>query len=108
MHAIPFPATLHRHLHEIDVFEVYNARLLFEGYNDEALRFARKYGSPTASAWTRTCPGRRHRSAADARLDGPEEVPSPPSAPPRCCAGRSRSPTCRAWKWVAQVKEKVR
>ena len=28
---------------EIDVFEVYNARLLFETYNDEALRFARKY-----------------------------------------------------------------
>jgi len=25
------------------VFEVYNARLLFETYNDEALRFARKY-----------------------------------------------------------------
>ena len=43
MHAIPDPATLHRHLGEIDVFEVYNARLLFEGYNDEALRFARKY-----------------------------------------------------------------
>jgi predicted metal-dependent phosphoesterase TrpH len=43
MHAIPDPATLHRHLGEIDVFEVYNARLLFETYNDEALRFARKY-----------------------------------------------------------------
>jgi predicted metal-dependent phosphoesterase TrpH len=42
-HAIPDPATLHRHLAEIDVFEVYNARLLFETYNDEALRFARKY-----------------------------------------------------------------
>jgi predicted metal-dependent phosphoesterase TrpH len=43
MHAIPDPATLHRHLADIDVFEVYNARLLFDGYNDEALRFARKY-----------------------------------------------------------------
>src|SRR5205823_8878667 len=43
MHAIPDPATLHRHLAEIDVFEVYNARLMFEGFNDEALRFARKY-----------------------------------------------------------------
>jgi predicted metal-dependent phosphoesterase TrpH len=43
MHAIPDPRTLHRHLAEIDVFEVYNARLLFEGYNEEALRFARKY-----------------------------------------------------------------
>ena len=49
MHAIPFPATLHRHLHEIDVLEVYNARLLFEAYNDEALRFARKYGLPAGA-----------------------------------------------------------
>ena len=44
MHAIPRAKTLHAQLAEIDVFEVYNARLLFEGYNDEALRFARKYG----------------------------------------------------------------
>jgi predicted metal-dependent phosphoesterase TrpH len=43
MHAIPDAATLREHLDEIDVFEVYNARLLFEGYNEEALRFARKY-----------------------------------------------------------------
>jgi predicted metal-dependent phosphoesterase TrpH len=43
LHSIPDPATLQRHLSEIDVFEVYNARLLFEAYNDEALRFARKY-----------------------------------------------------------------
>src|SRR5581483_6880230 len=43
MHAIPDPKTLHRHLADIDVFEVYNARLLFEAYNDEALRFAKKY-----------------------------------------------------------------
>ena len=43
LHAIPDPATLHRNLADVDVFEVYNARLLFEGYNDEAMRFARKY-----------------------------------------------------------------
>jgi predicted metal-dependent phosphoesterase TrpH len=43
MHSIPDPKTIHRHLSDIDVFEVYNARLLFEVYNDEALRFARKY-----------------------------------------------------------------
>lgn len=43
MHAIADAATIHRHLADIDVFEVYNARLLFEVYNDEALRFARKY-----------------------------------------------------------------
>ena len=43
MHAIPDAVTLHRHRDELDVVEVYNARLLFEAYNDEALRFARKY-----------------------------------------------------------------
>ena len=43
MHAIPEPVTIHRHLAEIDVLEIYNARLLFENYNDEAERFARKY-----------------------------------------------------------------
>src|SRR5207302_9452464 len=43
LHSIPDPATLQRHLADIDVFEVYNARLLFEAYNEEALRFARKY-----------------------------------------------------------------
>jgi predicted metal-dependent phosphoesterase TrpH len=43
LHTIADAPTLHRHLPEIDVFEVYNARLLFEGFNDEALRFARKY-----------------------------------------------------------------
>ncbi|MFN8185974.1 MAG: glycosyltransferase [Gaiellales bacterium] len=43
LHSIPDTATLHRHLPELDVLEVYNARLLFESYNDEAVRFARKY-----------------------------------------------------------------
>jgi hypothetical protein len=43
MHRILDAPTLHRLLAEIDIVEVYNARLLFESYNDEALRFARKY-----------------------------------------------------------------
>ena len=43
MHTIPDAATLHRLLDEIDIFEVYNSRLLFDSFNDEALRFARKY-----------------------------------------------------------------
>jgi predicted metal-dependent phosphoesterase TrpH len=43
LHAIPDARTLHRFLADIDVFEVYNARLLFEGFNDESLRFAHKY-----------------------------------------------------------------
>ena len=69
MHAIPEPATLHRHLAEIDVFEVYNARLLFETYNDEALRFARKYNLTDGRRLRRArAAGRRHRRAADARV----------------------------------------
>jgi predicted metal-dependent phosphoesterase TrpH len=43
LHSIPDARTLHRHLAEIDVFEVYNAKLLLDGFNDEALRFAHKY-----------------------------------------------------------------
>ena len=49
LHTIPDARTLHGHLSQIDVFEVYNARLLFEGYNDEALRFARKYNLTMAA-----------------------------------------------------------
>ena len=63
MHSIPSPAMLHRHLPEIDVLEVYNARLLFDTYNDEALRFARKYGLLRARARTRTS----SRASAPAR-----------------------------------------
>src|SRR5439155_687589 len=51
MHSIPDAATLRRHLDEIDVFEVYNARLLFEAYNEEALRFARKYNLTMADVF---------------------------------------------------------
>jgi predicted metal-dependent phosphoesterase TrpH/glycosyltransferase involved in cell wall biosynthesis len=43
LHTIPDTATLLRHLDEIDVFEVYNSRLLFDSFNDDALRFAAKY-----------------------------------------------------------------
>ena len=43
LHSIPDSRTLHAHLGDLDVFEVYNAKLLLDGFNDEALRFARKY-----------------------------------------------------------------
>ena len=43
LHTIPDSATLLRHLDEIDLFEVYNSRLLFDAFNDDALRFASKY-----------------------------------------------------------------
>src|SRR5207237_4314927 len=43
LHTIPDSATLLRHLDEIDIFEVYNSRLLFDSFNDDAMRFATKY-----------------------------------------------------------------
>ena len=108
MHAIPFPATLHRHLHEIDVLEVYNARLLFEGYNDEAVRFARKYGLPAgAGSDAHVLQGVGTGALRMRAFEGPEEF---------MVALRSaevlRRPKSLAYlqslKWVAQVKEKVR
>jgi glycosyltransferase involved in cell wall biosynthesis len=74
MHAIPDAATLHRHLAEIDVFEVYNARLLFDGYNDEALRFARKYNlTAGAGSDAHVLPGVGTGAVRMRRFSGPEE-----------------------------------
>ena len=108
MHAIPFPATLHRHLHEIDVLEVYNARLLFEGYNDEAVRFARKYGLPAgAGSDAHVLQGVGTGALRMRAFDGPEEFMLSVRS-----AEVLRRPKSLAYlqslKWVAQVKEKVR
>ena len=94
MHAIPAPATLHRHLPEIDVLEVYNARLLFDTYNDEAPRFARKYAKRWAPAPMPTCSRGSARALRMRRFDGPEEfllslrtatvLRRPGSRPPTC------------------------
>lgn len=108
LHAIPDPATLHRHLAEIDVFEVYNARLLFEGYNDEAVRFARKYDLVAgAGSDAHVLQGVGTGALRMRRFEGPEEF---------LISLRSaevlRRPKSLAYlqslKWVAQVKEKVR
>jgi predicted metal-dependent phosphoesterase TrpH/glycosyltransferase involved in cell wall biosynthesis len=108
LHSIPDPATLHRHLPEIDVLEVYNARLLFEAYNDEALRFARKYGLVAgAGSDAHVLQGVGTGAVRMRRFEGPEEF---------LLSLRSaevlRRPKSLAYlqslKWVAQVKEKVR
>jgi predicted metal-dependent phosphoesterase TrpH/glycosyltransferase involved in cell wall biosynthesis len=108
MHSIPNPATLHRHLADIDVFEVYNARLLFEAYNDEALRFARKYNLTMGGGSDAHVPqglatgGLRMRA-----FEGPEEL-----LVSLRTAEILRRPKSLAYlqslKWVAQVKERVR
>jgi len=108
LHAIPDAATLHRHLAEIDVFEVYNARLLFEGYNDEALRFARKYNlTAGAGSDAHVLQGVGTGAVRMRRFNGPEEF---------LLSLRSaevlRHPKSLAYlqglKWVAQAKERVR
>jgi predicted metal-dependent phosphoesterase TrpH/glycosyltransferase involved in cell wall biosynthesis len=108
LHAIPDAATLHRHLGEIDVFEVYNARLLFEGYNVEALRFARKYNlTAAAGSDAHVLQGVGTGAVKMRRFQGPEEF---------LVSLRSaeilRRPKSLAYlqglKWVAQAKERVR
>jgi len=108
MHTAPEPATLHRHLADIDVFEVYNARLLFDAPNEEALRFARKYdltagaGSDAHVLQGVGTGGLRMRAFRDAEeflisLHTAEIVRRPKSLA-----------YLQSLKWMAQVKEKVR
>jgi hypothetical protein len=108
MHAIPDPATVHRHVAEIDVFEVYNARLLRDSFNDEALRFARKYRLlQGAGSDAHVLQGLGTGAVRMRRFDGPEEFMLALRA-----AEILRRPKSLAYlqslKWVAQVKEKVR
>jgi hypothetical protein len=108
LHAIPDPATLHAHLAEIDVLEVFNARLLRESFNEEALRFARKYRLlQGAGSDAHVLQGVGTGAVRMRRFEGPEEF---------LLSLRSaeilRRPKSLAYlqslKWVAQVKEKVR
>jgi predicted metal-dependent phosphoesterase TrpH len=108
MHTIPDPATLHRHLADIDVFEVYNARLLFEGYNDEALRFARKYNlTMGAGSDAHVLQGVGTGALRMRAFHGPEEfLWSLRSAE---ILRRPRSLLyLQSLKWMAQAKERVR
>ena len=108
LHAIPDPRTLHRHVADIDVLEVYNARLLFEGYNDEALRFARKYNlTMGAGSDAHVLQGVGTGALRMRAFRDPEEFLISLRT-----AEVLRRPKSLAYlqslKWVAQVKEKVR
>jgi predicted metal-dependent phosphoesterase TrpH len=108
LHAIPDPATLHRHLAEIDVFEVYNARLLFEAYNVEAARFAKKYNlTAGAGSDAHVLQGVGTGAVRMRRFEGPEEFLVSLRG-----AEVLRRPKSLAYlqglKWVAQAKERVR
>jgi predicted metal-dependent phosphoesterase TrpH/glycosyltransferase involved in cell wall biosynthesis len=108
LHAIPDPRTLHRHLADIDVLEVYNARLLLETYNDEALRFARKYNlTMGAGSDAHVLQGVGTGALRMRAFRDPEEF-----IVSLRHAEVLRRPKSLAYlqslKWVAQVKEKVR
>jgi predicted metal-dependent phosphoesterase TrpH len=108
MHSIPEPATLQRHLADIDVFEVYNARLLFEAYNEEALRFARKYNlTMGAGSDAHVLQGVGTGALRMRAFEGPEEfLLSLRSAQ---VLRRPRSLVyLQSLKWMAQAKERVR
>jgi predicted metal-dependent phosphoesterase TrpH/glycosyltransferase involved in cell wall biosynthesis len=108
MHAIPDAATLRRHLDDIDVFEVYNARLLFDAYNDEALRFAQKYNlTMGAGSDAHVLQGVGTGAVRMRRFEGPEEFLASLQA-----AQVLRRPKSllylQSLKWAAQAKERVR
>ncbi len=108
MHAIPEAATLRRHLDDIDVFEVYNARLLFDAYNDEALRFAQKYNlTMGAGSDAHVLQGVGTGALRMRRFEGPEEfLVSLRSAQ---VLRRPKSLLyLQSLKWAAQAKERVR
>ena len=108
MHTIPDPRTMHRHLPDIDVLEVYNARLLFDVQNDEALRFARKYGLTMGAGSDAHVLQGLGTGAMRMRLfrDAEEFLISLRSAE---IVRRPKSLAyLQSLKWMAQVKEKVR
>jgi predicted metal-dependent phosphoesterase TrpH/glycosyltransferase involved in cell wall biosynthesis len=108
LHAIPEPATLHRHLAEVDVLEVYNARLLFEAYNDEALRFARKYDlTMGAGSDAHVLQGVGTGAVRMRAFEGPEDFLA--SLRTAQVLRRPRSLLyLQSLKWAAQAKERVR
>ena len=107
MHTIPDPATLHRHLADIDVFEVYNARLLFDAYNDEALRFARKYDlTMGAGSDAHVLQGVGTGALRMRAFEGPEEFLI--SLRTAEVLRRPKSLMyLQSLKWMAQAKERV-
>jgi predicted metal-dependent phosphoesterase TrpH len=108
LHTVPDPSTLHRYLADIDVFEVYNARLLIESHNDEALRFARKYNlTMGAGSDAHVLQGVGTGVLRMRSFRGPKEFMISLRN-----AEVLRRPKSLAYlqslKWMAQVKERVR
>ena len=108
LHAVPDAALLLQHLDELDVLEVYNARLLFEAYNDEAARFARKYGlTMGAGSDAHVLQGVGTGGVRMHAFEGPDEFLA--SLRTAQVLRRPRSLLyLQSLKWAAQAKERVR
>ena len=108
LHSVPDSATLRRHLAEIDAFEAYNARLIFETFNDEALRFARKYNlTMGAGSDAHVLQGVGTGCVRMRSFEGPEEFLI--SLRGAEIVRRPRSLVyLQSLKWAAQVKERAR
>ena len=77
LHTIPDAPTLLRHLDQIDILEVYNSRLLFDSFNDDALRFASKYNLiQAAGSDAHVLPGHRHGDQPHPRVRRARGVPA--------------------------------
>jgi predicted metal-dependent phosphoesterase TrpH/glycosyltransferase involved in cell wall biosynthesis len=75
LHTIPDAPTLLRNLDQIDILEVYNSRLLFDSFNDDALRFATKYNLiQAAGSDAHVLPGIGTAINRIPAFDGPEEL----------------------------------
>ena len=105
--AIPVLGSGHP-LADIDVFEVYNARLLRESFNDEALRFARKYNlTMGAGSDAHVLLGVGTGAVRMRAFTGPEEFLV--SLQGAEILSRPKSLLAQqALKWAAQAKERVR
>ena len=77
------------------MLEVYNARLLFEAYNDEALRFARKYDlTMGAGSDAHVLQGVGTGAVRMRRLRRARRSSSSACAARRSCGARARCSTC--------------
>ncbi len=108
MHTVPDPDTLHKRLADIDILETYNARLLFDADNDEAVRFARKYDLVAgAGSDAHVLQGLGTGLVRMRRFETPEEFLI--SLRTGEIIRRPKSLMyLQSLKWVAQAKERVR
>ena len=110
MHTIPDAATLLRHLDQIDIFEVYNSRLLFDASTTTRCGSPRKYNLiQAAGSDAHVLPGHRHRDQPHPRPSTGRRsscwrcVTTRSCAAPRACCIFRGSNGCKAWPGRAEA-----